>query len=211
MLTSQSESIKTNGVLNVGTINLTRQLLFREDYVNFETHLKDVSNVKNFLEYLLDLLIHGRLSDFGSELDANRRARRLMLKIITITPTIPTSLFVTGVIVKADFIGGGGYGLVVKGELGGGAVVALKALYKPSQHNFTVSYSRTPQLHRLYISVQIVFLSRGIDMAIPQSQIRPTLDRNLRRSSIITPFPCFAVHEERHSSPMANESNSFDS
>jgi len=54
-----------------------------------------------------------------------------MFKIISKMPIIPTSLFVTGVSmpVNREYIGGGGFGQILKGKLKGGAV-ALKLLYK---------------------------------------------------------------------------------
>ena len=67
--------------------------------------------------------------------DANRRARRLMLKMITKTPVTPSSLFVKGINAKIDHncIGRGGFGVVFKGQLKG-AAVALKLLHK-TRHN----------------------------------------------------------------------------
>ncbi len=54
-----------------------------------------------------------------------------MIKVISKMPVVPPSLIVSGVSVPVmrDYIGGGGLGLVFKGELQG-AVVALKVLYK---------------------------------------------------------------------------------
>ena len=80
-----------------------------------------------------------------SNLDDNRRARRLMFKVITKKLVMPRSLFLTGIGLKMDrdrdFIGSGGFGHVFKGELQGlGAPVALKVLYKT--HNDIVSCSR---------------------------------------------------------------------
>ncbi|KAF8321905.1 kinase-like domain-containing protein [Amanita rubescens] len=79
---------------------------------------------------MLRLLCSGHLS--CSEVpDANRRARRLMLKMITKTPVTPSSLFVKGINAKVDYdyVGRGGFGFIFKGELKG-AAVALKLLYK---------------------------------------------------------------------------------
>ncbi|KAF8336178.1 kinase-like domain-containing protein, partial [Amanita rubescens] len=80
---------------------------------------------------MLHLLRDGRLPNLDETLGIKRRARRLMLKIITRIPVIPPSLIVTGVNMpeKRDYIGSGGFGRIFKGELEG-AVVALKVLYK---------------------------------------------------------------------------------
>ncbi len=117
------------------------------------------------LDFMLCLLLDGHLSDA----DINLRARRLMLKAITKTPVMPRSLFVTGVKVKVDrdYIASGGFGLVFKGELGG-SFVALKV--------FLVEISS----FRLLNLVRIGCLSRSVNVAIPQSQVRITIPRDLR-------------------------------
>ncbi len=63
--------------------------------------------------------------------DIMRRVRRFILKVISKIPIIPPSLIVTGVSIPddRDYIGGGGFGRVFKGERSG-EVVALKVLYK---------------------------------------------------------------------------------
>ena len=100
------------------------QLLSCEDYIDAATHIKNASDAKNVLEFILCLL-----RDFKSW-EANHWALgRLMLKIVTNMPVIPESLFISGVIVKEEFVGLGGYGTVIKGELQG-AAVALKLLTK---------------------------------------------------------------------------------
>ncbi|KAF8702215.1 hypothetical protein AX14_014460 [Amanita brunnescens Koide BX004] len=118
-------------VVNARTIGLMHQLLFKNDYVNVVAHLTDTSDVKNLLDFMLYLLRNGYLSNLGAQLEANRRARRLMLKVVSETPVIPKSLFITGVTVNVDVscIAAGGFGLVFKGELQG-KLVALKILHK---------------------------------------------------------------------------------
>ena len=96
---------------------------------------------------MLYLLRNGYLSNLGAQLEANRRARRLMLKVVSETPVIPKSLFITGVTVNVDVscIAAGGFGLVFKGELQG-KLVALKILHKFS-HKSVVSCHWTAQCH----------------------------------------------------------------
>lgn len=112
------------------------KLLSQDDYLDAVAHLYDVSDVHNVLDFVLCLLCDGHLPNS----DANWRARRLMFKVMTKTPVMPRSLFVTEVKVKVDrdYIAGGGFGLVFKGELLG-KFVALKVLYKT--HNNIVSCS----------------------------------------------------------------------
>ena len=70
-----------------------------------------------------------------------------MIKIISKTPVMPSSLFVTGVSMPAirEYIGEGGFGHILKGESRGKAV-ALKVLYKTDDD--VVCYS-----FRLYTAV----------------------------------------------------------
>lgn len=100
-----------------------------------------------------------------------------MIKIITKTPVIPTSLIVTGVSRPAehDYIGSGGFGDVYKGKLGEESV-ALKVLYK-ANNNVVSSSSR--HYCAIVDSVQTGLLSRGTDMGISQAQVRPAVVRNL--------------------------------
>ena len=111
-----------------------------KNYVNTALQLTGESDTELFLDFMLYLLCGGHLS--CSEVpDANRRARRLMLKMITKTPVTPSSLFVKGIDAKVDYdyVGRGGFGFVFKGELNG-AGVALKLLYK-TRHNDASSRS----------------------------------------------------------------------
>ena len=100
-----------------------------------------------------------------------------MMKVITKTPVIPTSLIVTGITMPAerDYIGGGGYGHVYKGELGG-TTVALKVLYKAN--NSVVG----PSGRLYYVIVDLVqtgLLSRGIDVGISKAQVCAAVFRYL--------------------------------
>lgn len=100
-----------------------------------------------------------------------------MLKIISRMPVIPRSLIVTGVSMptERDYIGGGGFGRVFRGELQGTAV-ALKVLYKPN--NNVVSPSCGFRLS-LLILIPTGLLSRGVDVAITKTQVCITIFRDL--------------------------------
>ena len=112
------------------------KLFSSEDYINFAAQVTDVSDAKNLLDFMLHLALHDRRfeltdpDDFET-VNIKRQARRFMLKVITKIPVIPEALIVSGIKMPAehDYIGRGGFGHVVKGELRGNAV-ALKVLYK---------------------------------------------------------------------------------
>ena len=61
--------------------------------------------------------------------DANRKARRLMLRLISKIDTVPRSLFITDVEKDSSAIAMGGFGNVFEGKHNG-QLVALKVLYK---------------------------------------------------------------------------------
>ena len=168
-------------VVNTITIDLIRDLLSMdsEDYVKIAEKLSNSeSDVNNMLNFILCLVFNGHLSNpSGTLSDANCRARRLMMKIITKRPVIPTSLIVTGVRRPAerDYIGGGGFGYVYKGELEG-TTVALKVLYKA--HNNVVSPS-CRCYESIVDSVQTGLLQRGIDVGNFEAQVRAAVFRNI--------------------------------
>ena len=74
---------------------------------------------------LSQLLRSGRLANDPTQ-GANRKARRLMFKLISMTTNIPSFLFIANVTIL-EVIGGGGFGRVFKG-LHGGKHVAVKEL-----------------------------------------------------------------------------------
>jgi len=128
--------------VNASTINLICNLLSNEDYVSVAEQLSQDSDVKNLVDFMFRLLRDGLLPNLDETLDINfkRRARRLMFKIISRTPVIPSSLMVTGVNMpeERDYIGSGGFGRVFKGDLQG-AIVALKVLYKSDNNVVSLS------------------------------------------------------------------------
>ena len=111
-------------------------MLTREDYVDAAEKLNNSSDIKNVLEFILFVLRNRYFSNLDHNVDTNRRARRLMSKIISKSPVMPRSLFLTGLTMPSDrdLIGGGGFGLVFKGEHEGKAL-ALKVLYKTHNNN----------------------------------------------------------------------------
>jgi hypothetical protein len=109
-----------------------------KDYGEIAEQLSDTSesDISNMLDFILFLVRGGHLLNRNATLsDANWRARRLMIKVITKTPVIPTSIIVTGVSMPAgrDCIGSGGFGEVYKGKLGRTSV-ALKVIYKANNN-----------------------------------------------------------------------------
>ncbi|KAF8339465.1 kinase-like domain-containing protein [Amanita rubescens] len=118
-------------VVNANTVGLVCEILSGEDHVDLAARLDCPSDAENLLDLLLHLLRNCLLPNQNDSVDFNRRARRFMFKIVSETPVMPYSLIVTGVSMPAerDYIGGGGYGRVYKGDLHG-AVVALKILYR---------------------------------------------------------------------------------
>ena len=117
--------------MNTTTIDLLHNLLTREDYVDAAEKLTDSSDIQNMLELILFVLRNRYFSNLDHNMDTNKRARRLMSKIISKSPVMPRSLFLTGLTMPSDrdLIGGGAFGLVFKGEHEGKAL-ALKVLYR---------------------------------------------------------------------------------
>jgi hypothetical protein len=107
---------------------------------------------------MLYLLLSGNLLNLYA-----RRGRRLMSEIIAKARVMPASLFMTGVRAKTDdrdFICGGGFGHVFKGELHG-KLVALKVLHKHSNIVSCLS-SLTVSRRRLSNLISAGPLSKGI-------------------------------------------------
>ena len=132
--------------------------------------LGDISDVLNLVDFILHLLRARRLTSPDATMDFNRRARRLMFKIISTSPVIPQSLIVTEVTVpaKRDYIGGGAFGGVFKGELHG-KIVALKVLHRTDDNVVSPSCPCSSVLVLSLTFVLIGVLSRGIDVGNTQA------------------------------------------
>ena len=162
-------------IVNASIIDLVCRILSREDYLSVAEQLSQPPDVQNLLDFLLHLLRDRRLSNSDPTIDNNERARRLMFKLNSKMPVIPPSLIVTGVSMatEREYIGSGGFGRVLIGELQG-AAVALKVLYKSD--NDVVGRSR----RRCYESIPDVriltgLLSRGADVGLSQAQVRAAI------------------------------------
>ena len=135
--------------MNTTSIDLLHNLLTCQDYVDAAEKLNYPSDIMNILEFILFVLRNRHFSNPDPHVDTNRRARRLMSKIISKSRVMPRSLSLTGLTMPGDhdFIGGGTFGLVYKGEHQGRAV-GLKVLYK-TRYN-VVRHPRTNSLKYLF-------------------------------------------------------------
>ena len=92
--------------------------------------LNKSSDMNSMVEFIFFVLRNRYFSNPDPNVDTNRRARRLMSKIIFKSPVIPRSLFLTRLKIPSDRdIIGGGFRHVFKAEDEGRAV-ALKVLYQ---------------------------------------------------------------------------------
>ena len=97
------------------------------------------SGVELFLDFLLHVCsvfsVHtisrttGSLQDENFAQDAKRKARKLMIKLVSKTNVLPRHLFIADVEIEPPAIAVGGFGRVFKGKYGG-QLVALKMLYQ---------------------------------------------------------------------------------
>jgi len=153
------------------------------------------------LDFIFHLLRDRRLTSPDATTDFSRRARRLMFKIMFTNPVIPRSLIVTGVKVpaKRDYIGGGAFGSVCKGELRG-KIVALKVLYRTGASVVSPSCACSV-LSLTFILIGV--LSRGIDVGNAQARVRTAIPGNLSttRGNVLR----LTLHGEWHAGPMAEE------
>ncbi|KAF8351796.1 kinase-like domain-containing protein [Amanita rubescens] len=98
------------------------------------SELSVTSDVELLLDFLLHLLRDGNLTNLSVP-GANRKARRLMFKLISVTNIVPRSLFITDVKIETHItIGMGSFGRVFRGEHDG-KPVALKLVEKGRKEN----------------------------------------------------------------------------
>ncbi|KAF8736319.1 hypothetical protein AX14_000496 [Amanita brunnescens Koide BX004] len=128
LLASLNESTtRGSPAVNKVTLNLASKLLDLPDYT-ITASAPSVADIKLLLDFLLLLRNIDNLSNLGVY-DANRKARKLMFKLISIADVIPKSLFIVDVKTEATMISMGAFGRVFRGEHKGQRV-ALKVIDK---------------------------------------------------------------------------------
>ena len=138
MLINCQTASPITSVVNTTSIDMFRNLLAREDYVDAAEKPHHPSDIMNMLDFILFVLCNRYLSSSDPDVDTNRRARQLMSKIISKSCLVPRSLFLMGLPLPSDGdLISGGFGHVYKGEHEGKAV-ALKALNK--NRNYVVCH-----------------------------------------------------------------------
>ena len=155
--------------MNTTSIGLFYNLLAREDYVDAAEKLNHLSDIMNLLEFTIFVLRNRYFANPDPNVDTNQRARRLMSKIISKSPVMPGSLFLTGLTIPGDDddIGGGGFGLPFRGEHEGKAV-ALKLLHKTRHHVVRPSSPtcRSSLIQFLNFVLKTGLLPTSVDVAI---------------------------------------------
>ncbi len=124
----QQSGAPITSVVNATSIDLLYRLLSREDYLTGAEEINHGPDAKNILDFMLYVLHNRYLSDPDGIEDTNRRARRLMTKVIANARVMPRSLFLTGVTVSIDRENADN-GPVFKGELRG-APISLRVVHK---------------------------------------------------------------------------------
>ncbi len=124
----QQSGAPITSVVNATSIDLLYRLLSREDYLTGAEEINHGPDAKNILDFMLYVLHNRYLSDPDGIEDTNRRARRLMTRVITNARVMPRSLFLTGVTVSIDRENADN-GPVFKGELRG-APISLRVVHK---------------------------------------------------------------------------------
>ena len=118
-----------------------------------------------FILFFIQLLRQGSLIHCDIQ-DANRKARKLMLKLIS-ADAIPKSLFITDVKTDFDPIAVGGFGRVFRGKYNG-QKVALKLLDKGHRKKVGSStFLSSPKSYLVWTGFALPrLLSGGASMAI---------------------------------------------
>ncbi|KAF8631104.1 hypothetical protein AX17_005149 [Amanita inopinata Kibby_2008] len=97
-------------------INLMGRLLRMKSYTTVGLQLTDAKDIENLLDFIVNLLRHGDLLHTGIP-DVNRKARRLMLKLLTKASIIPKSLYLPNVMLSSPYsIAHGGFADIYVGK-----------------------------------------------------------------------------------------------
>ncbi|KAF8631111.1 hypothetical protein AX17_005156 [Amanita inopinata Kibby_2008] len=120
-------AVPVNSLANAVTVDLLVEFLGLKNYINLGLQIVDLEDIEKLLDFLVHLLHNNILSAVIP--DANRRARRLMLKLLTRTVIIPKSLYLPNVSMEIpDYVARGGFANIFVGNYNG-ARVALKRLH----------------------------------------------------------------------------------
>ncbi|KAF8631112.1 hypothetical protein AX17_005157 [Amanita inopinata Kibby_2008] len=115
-----------NTLVNAATIDLVVEFLELKNYINLGLQVTAVEDIENLIEFLTHLLHNNLLKDIGP--DANRKARRIMLKLLAKTAITPKSLYLSNVTMESfETFASGGFANVFVGDYNGSRV-ALKWL-----------------------------------------------------------------------------------
>lgn len=112
------------------TIKQMRQLLSQDECVDLSASLTRASDVDILLSFMPHTPRNRSLLNLGATMDANRRARRLMSKIIIKMPVVPRSIFLAGVAVSTgrDHIDEERPRCIFKGNLQGSPIPLYKVV-----------------------------------------------------------------------------------
>ncbi|KAF8626482.1 hypothetical protein AX17_006538 [Amanita inopinata Kibby_2008] len=164
-----------HSLVNPGIVDFMSRVLSAKDYVNIASQIDDTQDAENLLEFLICLLDHGLLVKTDLR-DANRRARRFIIKLATKTHTIPPSLYLKDVIQSKTYpIGRGGFASVYEGRYRG-IRVALKMLnnvglnvdfhrealtWRTLSHEYVLPFMGVFQENESYINIVSPFMENG--------------------------------------------------
>ncbi|KAF8339489.1 kinase-like domain-containing protein [Amanita rubescens] len=127
-----------SSIADIETIKDLHDLLSKEeDHDKVAKQLVDALDIETMLEFMLYAIRNHVFQELGMDADsANRRARRLMFKITSSTPIMPSSLFLSDLTISCNH----DVEHLFKGEHNGKLVV-LKPLYR-TRNNVTRDFCR---------------------------------------------------------------------